>query len=298
MTRGGLPKRAPAPFNARVKLAALLLPLLLALPAHAEGVAAVATYGVSTGRRTLRGLPIKRVVTDKAAWDRAMEQLDGAPPAPDFGQHVALLVVADSTGGTKTWLDGLALPGDGTLRCVLHREEPNRIDTTAQPTITAHVVILAPFPGGVHLDHRTHLAGGGGSISRPSEPAPEDRDQALVPLLGPDLRFSFAAAEGHTLPPGLEVLLRTEATFPSRKELPARAADDPFPTLGLGFPRVRDDVRYLFAAYAPGWRSSNALVMTRIPKDGKDGSPAPIVHRFVLEPVQGPGAPAGKGPGR
>ena len=70
------------------------------------------------------------------------------------------------------------------------------------------------------------------------------------------------------------------------------------PTLGLGFPRVRDDVRYLFAAYAPGWRSANALVMTRLPKDGKDGSPAPIVHRFLLEPVQGPAPPAGKGPGR
>lgn len=283
-----------------MKLAALLLPLLLALPAYADGVAPVATYGVSTGRRTLRGLPIKRVITDKAAWDLAMAELDGAPPAPDFGQHVALLVVADSTGGTKTWLDGLALPGDGTLRCVLHREEPLRVETGAQPTITAHVVVLAPFPGGVHLDHRTHLPGGGGSISRPAEPAPEDRDQALVPLLGPDLRLSFARADGQPMPTGLEVRLRTEATFPSRKELPSRVADDPFPTLGLGFPRVRDDVRYLFAAYAPGWRSRNAFVMTRVPKDGKDGSPTPIVHRFLLEPVQGPAPPApppGRSPG-
>jgi hypothetical protein len=281
-----LPKPAPAPFNAPVRLLLLLLPLLLALPARADGVAAVATYGVSTGRRTLKGLPIKRVITDKAAWDRAMERFDEAPPTPDFAKQVALLVVADSTGGTKTWLDGLELQGD-LLRCVLHREEPLRLEPSAQPTITAHIAVLAPFAGGVHLDHRTHLPGGGGSISRPAEPAPEDRDQALVPQLGPDLRLSFARADGQPLPAGLAVLLRTEATFPSRKDLPSRVATDPFPHLGLGFPRVRDDVRYLLAAHAPGWRSSNALVITRLPKDGPDGSPPPIVHRFLLEPVQG-----------
>lgn len=274
--------------------ALVFLPLLLlAAPARAGDVAPIATHEVVTSLRTLRGLPLKRIITSRAGWDRLVDGLEQPPPAPDFEKTSALLVVADESGGAKSRLGGLTLGDDGALKVVLHREEPATPDVDAKPTIHAYILVLPPWPGGAHLDHRTSLPGGGGSISRPTPPAPADREPKQVPSLGPDLRLSWVMGDGRPLPAGAEVLLRREARF-KRADLTARIHTDPFPApVGAVFPRFRDDVSYIWAAHAAGLRSRNALLLKALPADGPDGHPRPIRHQFVLEgihdnPVQGP----------
>lgn len=274
--------------------AVLLVPLLLlAAPASARDIAPIATHEVVTAQRTLRGLPLKRIITTRAGWDRLVDGLEKAPPAPDFETTAALLVVADESAGARARLGGVTLRDDGAVSVVLHREEPATPDLDAPANVHAFILILPAWPGGAHLDHRTQLPGGGGSISRPTPPAAGDREPKQVPSLGPDLRLSWVMADGRPVPAGLEVLLRREARF-KRADLAARIHTDPFPApTGLAFPRFRDDVSYIWAAHGAGVRSRNALQLKALPADGPDGHPRPIKHEFVLEgihdnPVQGP----------
>lgn len=271
--------------------ATLLFASLLAAPAAAGDVAPVATHEVVTAARTLRGLPLKRVIATRAGWDRVLDGVDAPPPAPDFARHQVLLVVADEAGGARSRLDGLRLRDDGALSVVLHREEPASADPDARASLRAYLLVLPLWPGGVHVEHRTHLAGGGGSIARPMPPSDLDRDPERLPSLGPDLRLSWVLPDGTPLPAGAAVQLRREAHY-KRSDLPARVHTEPFPrALGAAFPRFRDEVSYVWAAHATGLRSRNALRLRALPPDGPDGSPRPITHRFVLEPVHGPPGP-------
>lgn len=255
-------------------------------------VAAVATHVVTTTTRTLRTVPLKRVITSAEGWERVTRGLEGAPPAPDFTQHVALLVVADVTGGATSRLGALYLRDDGDLHVVLEREEPARIEANPLGTLKCFFVVMPPFAGGVHLDHRTLLGvEGSGFVQRPSPPDAADRDPARLPTLGPDLRLTYVRKDGSPAPEGAQ--LRVETRF-ERQGMTGRIDTHDFPRAGVNapFPRFRDGVRYVFAAHAPGLRSVQPLVLTALPPDGPDGNPAPLVHEFVLEPVAD--APGGR----
>lgn len=248
-------------------------------------IAAVATHVVTTTTRTLRTVPLKRVITTTEGWARVTEDLEGAPPAPDFQRHVALLVVADVTGGATSRLGPLKLRDDGSLHVVLEREEPARIEPNPQTTLKAFFVVLPPFEGGVHLDHRTLLGiEGSGFVQRPSPPDPADRDPARLPALGPDLRLSYAMQDGSAPPE--QAQLRIETRF-ERQGMTGRIDTLDFPRGGIraAFPRFRDGVRYVLAAHAPGLRTVRPLTLEQLPPDGPDGNPRPITHEFVLEPV-------------
>lgn len=251
-------------------------------------VAAVATHVVTTTTRTLRTVPMKRVITSAEGWARVTDGLEGAPPAPDFGRHVVLLVVADVTGGATSRLGPMRLRGDGSLHVVLEREEPARIETNPVPTLLCFFVVLPPFEGGVHLEHRTLLGiEGSGYVQRPSPPDPADRDPERLPSLAPDLQLTYVMKDGSTPPE--RASLRIETRF-ERQGLTGRVTTLDFPRAGVRspFPRFRDGVRYVLAAHAPGLRSAAPLVLDGLPPDGPDGNPAPIEHRFVLEPVVEP----------
>ncbi|MCO5168395.1 MAG: hypothetical protein M9894_18810 [Planctomycetes bacterium] len=269
-------------------LPALLLLAATAAPVTAAGeVAPVATHVVTTSTRTLRSCPLKRVITTTDGWARVTDGLAGAPPAPDFDAHVAVLVVADDTGGAMSRLGAVRLRDDGALLVELEREEPGRLAPGAEPLLRCFFVVVPPFPGGVHLDHKTLIAAeGSGFIKRPSPPSPDDRDPAKLPSLGPDLRLTYAMADGSPPPAGVQ--LRVETRF-SRQDLTGRTVDQPFPPDGLsdGFPRIRDGVRHTLWAHAPGLRSRRSLVLDRLPPDGPDGNPRPLTYRFVLEPAGG-----------
>lgn len=248
-------------------------------------IAAVATHVVTTTTRTLRTVPLKRVITSADGWARVTDGLDGAPPAPDFERHVALLVVADVTGGATSRLGPIKLRDDGSLHVVLEREEPARIEPSPQTTLKAFFVVLPPFPGGVHLDHRTLLGiEGSGFVQRPSPPDPADRDPALLPSLGPDLSLSYVMQDG-SAPPAL-AQLRIETRF-ARQGMTGRIDTLDFPAAGLeaGFPRFRDGVRYVLAAHAQGLRTVEPLLLDQLPPDGPDGNPRPLQYRFTLERV-------------
>ncbi|MCW8137741.1 MAG: hypothetical protein KIT58_02440 [Planctomycetota bacterium] len=278
-----------APHSSAVKtLPVLLLLAAAAAPCSAAGeVAPVATHVVTTGARTLRRCPLKRVITSPEGWARVTDGLDGAPPAPDFDAHVAVLVVADDTGGASSRLGGVRLRDDGALEVELLREEPGRLTPGAEPLLRCFFLVVPPFPGGVHLAHRTLIAvDGSGSITLASPASPDDRDLAKLPALGPDLRLTYAMADGSPAPAGVQ--LRVETRF-SRDDLTGRSVDTPFPPEGVTdvLPRFRDGVRYTFWAHAPGLRSRRSLVLDRPPPDGPDGNPRPVTYRFLLEPVPG-----------
>lgn len=281
------PEASALTLSACMTRALLLFPLLLAPVASAQDVTPVASYTVSTETRTLRGCPLKRVITSRAGWDRVTKGLEGAPPAPDFAKHVAVLIVADVTGGAKAEVRALKLREDGALHVVLERDEPRRMDTLPLPSLRCFFVVLSPFAGGIHLEPRTVLAeeGSGVIALAPIPPDAADRDPAKLPLLRPDMRLTYALADGSP-PPTDGVLLRQESFFP-RQDLIGRVQTDPFPPEGVNaaFPRFRDGVRFVLAAHGPNHRSVSVLELAKLPPDGADGSPAPLDHRFVLEPV-------------
>jgi hypothetical protein len=115
---------------------------------------------------------------------------------------------------------------------------------------------------------------------------PRDRDGSALPALGPDLRLSYAMADGSTPPP--VALLRKESVF-KRQDLTGRVHTIELPQKGLtiAFPRLGAELRYVFAAHTQNLRSVKPLVIDGLPPDGPDGNPAPITFQFLLEPVQG-----------
>jgi hypothetical protein len=267
-------------------LAALCALLPAAAEAQDDGaVAVLASHTVVTRVRTLQVLPYKGLLQDKVAFRRVVKGLPEPPPAPDFaaGQS-CLLVVADLSGGAKSWVDGLTRGKEGAVDVGLVRHEPPT--PNLEPHLKAMFFVLAERPSGVNLIHRTVLDEGGGSIQRAFAPTPADLDPRLVPRLGADLRLTFEMADGSMPPTG--VMLRYEGIFPQKGDetIPARIQTAAFPAAGLPFPRIRDGVRHVYAAYTEsGLRSRNPLVVTTLPRKGPDGSPLPIRHRFVLEPA-------------
>lgn len=291
-------RRAPGRRAPRALLLALALAGLGAAPARAQAgppaaaagdadFAVIASWTVTTELRTLRGCPLKRVITDQAGWDRVTAWLDGAPPAPDLaGRHV-VLVVADVTGGAATRVGAPLRRPDGSVVVRLDREDPPGASAVVGMTLQCAFFLVPAFPGGVALDVSTALPEGGGSIVRPVEPDPAlERDPARLPQLGADLRLTIVTADGRPLPRPL--FLRQEARWP-RPDLKPQVTTIELgaPRVGLGFPRLRDGVRVLFAAHAEGLRSRSALLLERLPAPGPDGSPAVVHHRLTLEPVGG-----------
>lgn len=270
-----------------------ILPFLVAplVQAHAQGdITPVASHTVTTQTRTLRDCPLKRVITTREGWDHVTAGLEGAPPAPDFDKHVAVLVVADVTGGARSELTKVRKRPDGALHVVLERDEPLRIDTVPTPTLKCFFLVVPPFDGGVHLDHRTRLEGeGSGHVVLASPPAPKDRDPKLLPTLGPDLRMTYVMKDGSP-PPRDGILLRQESVFP-RQDLTGRVQTGPFPPEGVvaAYPRFRDGVKFVLAAHGPNHRSVKPLELSALPPDGPDGNPRPMTYQFVLEPIVGPG---------
>jgi len=249
-----------------------------------EALQPLASHVIETDRRTLHGLPLKALVTSAAGWTRLTEGLPAPPPAPEFAAgQVALVVAADASGGVENELAGLERVGDA-VRAVLVRRGEGRPGDDAR-RVRCFVAVLPDWGGGVELVHRTHLPDGMGTIERRSPPLPSDREQRLLPRLGPDLRLSVAMADGSAPPEG--VLLRVEVHY-GRKGLPGKVVKVPFPAEGLIFPRLRDGARYVYAAYSPvGLRTRNPLVLRALPRSEGDGSPRPLAHQFLLEPVPG-----------
>jgi len=278
----------PKPVRAAALLAALLA--LGAGPGAAQdgaAVAPVASYLVTTDQRTLRGCPTKHVIVDRAGWRRVTAGLEGAPPAPDFSERAVVLVVADASGGATSRVTELARRDDGSLRVRLDREEPpDGPAAGADLVLECFFLVVPTFPGGLYLEHRTSLGEGLGYVQRPIPPSEADRLPAALPQLGPDVRLSYGMLDG-SAPPAEGVVLRLETTFPDRPDIPARTRSGGLPGDGLGmrFPRIRDGARHLLAAHTDGLRSANALVLRGLPAPDGSGSPAPVVHRFLLEPV-------------
>jgi hypothetical protein len=276
--------RESGPEKDRMIRRSIPLAFLLLLPTLAsagEAVAPVASYTVETVRRTLRKLPLKRIITSERGWRRVTRGLSDPPPKPDFTQHECVLVVADARGGAKSWIERVERRENGELLVVLHRQETETsLDTL--PRLKSFFLLFPAPVDGVRLEHRTLLEGIGGFIERSSPAVAADRDPRQLPALGPDLRLSCVMADGSPPPEGLK--LRWEAHF-RRQDLPGKVKTIPFPTQGLPFPRIRDEVHHVYAAHAAGFRSRNPLVIRRLPPLGADGSPRPIVHVFRLEPV-------------
>lgn len=260
----------------------VLLSLLLAAPAAAQDVAPVSTHAVNTRRRTLRNLPLKRLITSAAGWKRVTEDLKGAPAAPDFAKgQVCVLVVADVSGKAQTWIEGLKFV-EGRLRVTLARVDGG---LDLNPHVRCFFVVLDGFKGELELDHRTRLGGNAGVIQRRFKPEPRDRDQATLPELGPDLRLSFKAPKGTNTS---EVKLRHEAYYPGNR-LPGKLDTIDFPREGLPFPRFRKGtgVSHIYAAHTSRLRSKNGLALRKLPKAGPDGSPQVVRHVFQLEQIPG-----------
>jgi hypothetical protein len=136
----------------------------------------------------------------------------------------------------------------------------------------------------LRLEFTIELLDGAGRVSRGFPPVDSDAVVRQLPRLGPDLRLSVEMADGSALPK--ELKLRYEATYPNSAGRPGKVETIEFPHKGLPFPRIRDHVRHVYAAHAPGLRSRNPLVVTKLPRAGADGSPLPIRHCFVLEAVE------------
>ncbi|MGE0712081.1 MAG: hypothetical protein AB7N76_31855 [Planctomycetota bacterium] len=286
---------SPSPRPVAAALLALLVPLgpLLgsilgwARPARAQGaggVAPLASYVVDTRRRTLRGLPLKRVIVDATGWRRVTADLEGAPPAPDFAKgQVCLLVVADASGGAKTWVERLTRISSDRLRVSLARVDAN---VDLNPHLRCFFFFLPAFAGGVELQHRSIMPEGGGAMSVRFKPDPTDRDPRRLPELGPDLRLSYALPVGVKLTDGA-LKLRYEARYTGG--VPGKLATVEFPASGLPFPRIRHGTGalHIYAAHTNELRSKNALAIDRLPPEGPDGSPQVVRHCFQLEPIPG-----------
>src|SRR5690606_23495951 len=104
----------------------------------------------------------------------------------------------------------MRLRDDGSLHVVLEREEPARIEANPATTLKCFFVVVPPFEGGVHLDHRTLLGiEGSGFVQRPSPADPVDRDPARLPTLGPDLRLTYVMEDGSTPPEAAQLRVET-----------------------------------------------------------------------------------------
>jgi len=199
-------------------------------------------------------------------------------------------VVASNSGEHEPWIERVEPGVGGALRVVLVRREDE--STELGHGVFCFFFMLRARPSGVQLEHRTILADDAGFIDRSFPPAESDAEPLLVPPLGPDLRLSAAMADGSPLPARLAkaLQLRFEAHFPGH-DTAGRAAEGPFPSEGLPFPRLRKAERCVYAAYLPEGvgrvplRSVNPLTIAAVPGRSADGGPRPIVHTFLLEPV-------------
>ncbi len=263
----------------------LILILLLSPAAtQAQEIAPLASHTVTTVRRTLRVLPFKGLITGEKGWRRVTKALVDAPPQPKFEQgQVCALVVADVSGGAQSWISKVSMAEAGILEVTLTRVEALR--PSLNPSLKAFFLVVPATFQGVKLVHATRLLGGAGSIDREFPALPSDAERQFLPRLGPDLRLSFEMADGS--PPPAEVQLRYEAAYPrGGEERRGKERAISFPSEGLPFPRIRDGARHTYAAFASGLRSRKPLVISRLPRHGRDGSPLPIKHVFVLEPVR------------
>jgi hypothetical protein len=262
------------------------LVLLSALPAHAQagGIAPLASHSVDTRLRTLRGLPLKRVITSSKGWRRVVEDLRGAPAPPNFSKgQVCLLIVADVSGKARTWVESIMRISPTKLRVSLARVDGG---VDLNPHVRAFFFHLPAFQGGVELLHRTLLEGGMGAIQRKFPSHEGDRDRRRLPQLGPDMRLKYSLPLGVKLDGRIK--LRHE-TYYTQKGLPSRLKTALFPATGLPFPRIRrgTGARHIFAAHTERLRSKNAMAILKVPPNGKDGSPSVVRHTFVLEQIPG-----------
>lgn len=260
-------------------LTLLLLALWLA-PSRADEVAPLHSATVLTKLRTLRGLPLKRVITSAKGWRRVTTDLEGAPPAPAFAQgEVCVLIVVDESGGAASWVKKIEThPKSEGLRIEVLRRDG---EVSVEPSLKAFFLRFKAFTGGVELVHTTRLPYDQGTIQRKFKPDPQDRVRKRLPRLGPDLRFRFKTPDG-AQPEGLK--LRHETRFPGQQH-PAKVETLDFPR-GMAFPRVRRGTRehHVFAVYGKGHRCEKALLYDQLPPNGADGSPQPLKHTFHLEP--------------
>lgn len=264
----------------RSALLALTLLALLARPSTADAVAPLHSATVSTKLRTLRGLPLKRIITSAKGWRRVTSALTGAPAAPAFAQgEVCVLIVVDESGGAASWVKSIETnPKEPGLRIRVLRRDGQ---VSLKPSLKAFFLRFKAFKGGVELVHRTRLPGDQGKIERKFKTDPADRVRKRLPRLGPDLRFRFKTPDG-VVPVGLK--LRHETRFPGQRN-PAKIETVDFPK-GMAFPRVRRGTRehHVFAVYSKTHRCESALLYDQLPPAGADGSPQPIKHTFKLEP--------------
>ncbi len=251
----------------------------------AEGeIAPVASYSWTTVRRTLFGLPSKGIITDEAGWRRVTRELSDVPAAPLFDKgQVCALVVVDISGGAKASINGIESTKPGEFSVDMTRTEES--ERTLIPQVKAFLWVVPSTLRGVRLRYRTVLRNDGGTLERVFPAVPADLLRRALPRLGPDLRLSVAMADGSE--PPVKLLLRHDAVYPRSGNRPGQVNTIAFPKAGLPFPRLRDGVTHLYAAFCPGYRTRNPLKIRVLPQKGADGSPIPIRHIFVLEPTPG-----------
>jgi len=259
-------------------LALLLLTLCLA-PCQADDVAPLHSATVSTKLRTLRGLPLKRLITSAKGWRRVTTDLEGAPPPPAFAQgEVCVLIVVDESGGAASWIQKIEThPAHEGLRINVLRRDGQ---VSLEPSLKAFFLRFKAFKGGVELVHTTRMPEDQGTIGTKFKPNPADSVRKRLPRLGPDIRFRTKTASG-VRPEGLK--LRHETRFPGQRH-PAKLSTVDLPK-GMAFPRVRRGTRehHVFAVYSKEYRCEKALLYDQLPPVGADGSPQPIKHTFLLE---------------
>ena len=262
----------------------IILIALLGSPSVAQGqgdVAPLTSYTWTSVRRTLFGLPSKGVITDEAGWRRVTRELPDVPATPAFDKgQVCALVVVDISGGAKASINGVESSGPGEFAVDLTRAEET--ERTLIPRIKAFVWVLPSAVKGVRLRYRTLLRDDAGTLERVFPAVSADLLRRGLPRLGPDLRLSVVMADGSE--PPAKILLRHDAVYPRTGSIPGQVNTIAFPHAGLPFPRLRDGVLHLYAAFCPGYRTRNPLKIRKLPQKGADGSPVPIRHQFVLEP--------------
>lgn len=252
--------------------------------ALAEGeITPVTSYTWTLARRTLFGLPSKGIITDEAGWRRVTRELSDVPAAPAFDKgHVCAVVVVDISGGAKASCNGVKSRKPGEFSVDMTRTEET--ERTLIPRIKAFLWVLPSPLQGVRLRYRTALRNDGGNLERVFPAVPADLLRRGLPRLGPDLRLSVVMSDGSK--PPAKLLLRHDAVYPRSGDRPGQVNTIAFPSKGLPFPRLRDGVTHLYAAFCPGYRSQNPLKIRVLPQKGADGSPIPIRHQFILEPVE------------
>jgi hypothetical protein len=249
--------------------------------ANAQDVAIVSSHNLTTALRSLSGCPRKCVITSAAGWGLVTAGLEQAPPMPNFDRYECVLVIADASHEATSRVDGIRRRGED-LEVTLTRHEPDRPERT-DPSLECFFLIVEPFSGGVHVRHRTELEDDMGFIEFEARPAQaQDRLQAALPRLGPDLRLLCEMADGSPLPPDLE--LGIESTFERDIRPPVRTRQPFVPS--LRFLRMRDGVQHRLVVFNADVVSRNDLILRELPPPGPDGAPDPIEHRFVLEPLR------------